>query len=300
MQDSLLDWGKVILEKNIDALIYPEIGMHQLTTQLANLRLAPIQIAAWGHPETSGIPTIDYYLSARFFESDNSQSAYTENLIELPNLGCTYTRLSIISNNLNLLQWGIDASVPILLCPGSPFKYMPEYDWVLVEIVKRLGKCKLIFFNQQERWTKILRERLEKVFHNAGLDLDDYVVFIPWLNSEDFYGLMEQATVYLDTIGFSGFNTAMQALDCALPTVSKEGKFMRGRLCTGILRRIGIPELIANTDEEYIRLVVQLVKDADYRHQIRNKIIEKRNILYGDIEPTRALESFLMESCREL
>lgn len=300
MQDSLLGWGKVILEKNIDALIYPEIGMHQLTTQLANLRLAPTQIASWGHPETSGIPTMDYYLSAQLFESDNSSSAYTENLIKLPNLGCTYTRLPIISSELNLLKWGVETAEPILLCPGSPFKYMPQYDWVLVEIVKRLGKCKLIFFNQQESWTKILRGRLEKVFHDASLTMDDYVVFIPWLNSEEFYGLMERATIYLDTIGFSGFNTAMQAIDCALPIVSKEGKFMRGRLCTGILRRMGIPELIANTNEEYIRLVVQLAKDADYRHQICKKIVEKRNILYGDTEPVRALESFLLETCRRV
>lgn len=298
-QDSLLDWAKIIIEKNIDALIYPEIGMHQLTTQLANLRLAPIQIATWGHPETSGIPTIDYYLSAELFESDNSADAYTEHLIKLPNLGCSYTRLPITPSEPNILKWGIDSSTPILLCPGSPFKYAPQYDRLLVEIAKRLGKCNFIFFNQQESWTKILRGRLEKVFYEAGLALDDYVVFIPWLNSEEFYGLMKHATVYLDTVGFSGFNTAMQAIDCALPIVSKDGKFMRGRFGVGILKRMEISDLIANTDEEYVSLAVRLVKDEAYHREISKAINERRNILYGDLEPVRALESFLLYKCRE-
>lgn len=293
--DSLFEWANEIIEKNIDVLIYPEIGMHQLTTQLATLRLASVQIASWGHPETTGLPTIDYYLSAELFESADSSSAYTENLIQLPNLGCSYSPLPITPSEFDFQLWGLDATIPILLCPGSPYKYAPQYDWVLVEIVKRIGKCKLVFFNQQDSWTKILRGRLEKVFHEANLPLNDYVVFIPWLNAEDFYGLMNHASVYLDTIGFSGFNTVMQAVDCALPVVSKQGKFMRGRLGAGILRRIGILELIVDTDEEYIELIVRLVKDVEYRNQIRQKIIDRRHILYGDTEPIRALENFLLE-----
>ena len=109
---------------------------------------------------------------------------------------------------------------------------------------------------------------------------------------------MKCSTVYLDTIGFSGFNTAMQAVDCALPMVSREGAFMRGRLGSGILRQIEVTELIANTDEEYIALVTRLAQDKPYREQIRKKIIENRNILYDDIAPIRALESFLLAACR--
>lgn len=297
LQNSLLEWAKEIIEKDIDVLIYPEIGMHQLTAQLASLRIAPVQIASWGHPETSGLPTIDYFLSAELFESEDSSSAYTENLIQLPNLGCSYSPLLITPSECDIQQWGLDIATPILLCPGSPFKYAPQYDWMFPEIVKRVGHCKLVFFNQQESWTKILKTRLKKVFDEAGLHFNDYVIFIPWLNSEDFYSLMKHACVYLDTLGFSGFNTVMQAIDCALPVVSKRGKFMRGRLGSGILERIGISELIAKTDEEYIELVTRLVKDEQYRAQIKQNIIDRRYVLYGDIEPIRALEKFLIEKC---
>lgn len=296
-KNSLLEWTNVIIEKNLDVLIYPEIGMQQLATQLASLRLAPIQIASWGHPETTGLPTIDYFLSAELFEANDSSNAYTEKLIKLPNLGCSYNRIPITPAKLDLRQWELDSSIPILLCPGSPFKYAPQHDWVLVEIAKRLKTCKFVFFNQQNSWTEILRERLENVFQQSGLVLNDHVVFVPWLNSEEFYGMMRHATVYMDTIGFSGFNTVIQAVDCALPIVSKEGRFMRGRLGTGILKRMGMTELIAHTDEEYIELVVRLAEDGPYRSQVSQKIIDQRDILYADIQPILALENFLLNRC---
>ena len=297
-QTSLLNWAKAILDKNVDVLIYPEIGMHPLTTQLANLRLAPIQMAAWGHPETSGLPTMDYYLSAKLFESEDSQYAYSEKLVQLPNLGCSYLRLPVTPSEVSLKEFGIDDSKPILICPGMAFKYTPQHDSVLVEIAKRLVKCSFVFFDLQKSWTKIIKDRLTKVFNEAGLNLEDHVIFIPWQKSEDFYGLMKYADVFLDTIGFSGFNTAIQAVDCALPIVTIEGKFMRGRLASGILKRMQMSELIVQTEAEYIDLALRLVQDRQYRDQICQKMIASRDVLYDDSEPIRALEDFLKTTCK--
>jgi predicted O-linked N-acetylglucosamine transferase (SPINDLY family) len=297
-QYSIIEWANVIVSKDIEVLIYPEIGMHALTLQLANLRLSSIQIAAWGHPETSGLPTIDYFISAELFETAYSQNAYTENLIKLPNLGCNFSRNPNPTSDIDMQKFGLDAEVPILLCPGVPFKYAPDYDWVIVDIAKRLGKCKLVFFNYQKNWTSIFKMRLEKSFNNANLILDDYVIFLPWLKTAEFYGLMKRADLFLDTIGFSGFNTAMQAIECALPIVTREGKFMRGRLASGILKRMGMSELITNTEEKYIELAVNLAKDQEYRNRVSEKIIEMRDILYEDVDPIRALEDFLIIKCR--
>ena len=44
-------------------------------------RLAPIQITAWGHSITSGIDTIDYYISSKYYENEESQKFYSEKLI---------------------------------------------------------------------------------------------------------------------------------------------------------------------------------------------------------------------------
>jgi predicted O-linked N-acetylglucosamine transferase (SPINDLY family) len=269
--------------------------MDALTSQLACLRLAPIQIASWGHPETTGLPTIDYYLSAELFEDESSQDAYTETLVKLPNLGCHYSKPSLTTTKFDFERLGINSDQPILICPGVPFKYAPQHDWILVEIAKRLVKCKLIFFtHENNHLSEIFKARLEKIFIESNLIFDDYVVFIPWLKPEDFHGLMKYADVFLDTIGFSGFNTAMQAVDCALPIVTRRGKFMRGRFASGILKRIGMLELIAGNDEEYVEIVIRLVKDELYRSQVVRKIIAARDILYDDSEAIRGFEEFLI------
>jgi predicted O-linked N-acetylglucosamine transferase (SPINDLY family) len=179
-----------------------------------------------------------------------------------------------------------------------PFKYANQYDWILVDICKRLGKCKLVFFVHENKFlSDFLRERLEKSFTKAGLVINDYVVFVPWLKFEDFYGLMECADVFLDTIGFSGFNTAIQAIDCALPIVTLDGRYMRGRLASGILRKMGLSELITSTDVDYINLAVRLAQDSLYRNQIAEKLIRERDVLYGDLEPVIAFENFLISKC---
>lgn len=296
-ESSLLTWAELICEKNIEVLIYPEIGMHQLTAQLANLRLCNMQIAAWGHPETTGLPNMDYYLSADLYEPD-SGDMYSENLIKLPNLGSCYYRLPVTPVQREIDGISFESDVPILLCPGTPYKYNPKNDWILIEIVKRLGQCKLVFFNHRTDLSQALKSRLEEKFNAANLSIDNHIVFAPWLESGEFYHLMHQSSVFLDTIGFSGFNTAIQAIDCALPIVAKEGQFMRGRLAAGLLKRIGLCQLVTTSDDEYIELAVKLVKDKEYRSEITKQMTEMQSLLYEDSSVIRALESFLIRKLR--
>jgi predicted O-linked N-acetylglucosamine transferase (SPINDLY family) len=102
-----------------------------------------------------------------------------------------------------------------------------------------------------------------------------------------------RADIFLDTIGFSGFNTAMQAIERGLPIVSREGRFLRGRLASGPLRRMGLRQLVTESEEEYIALAVKLVQDREYRAQIRRRMEEERHVLFEDIAPIRAMEDFM-------
>jgi predicted O-linked N-acetylglucosamine transferase (SPINDLY family) len=296
-KSSLYAWAKLISEAGLDVLIYPEIGMHKLTTQLASLRLCNIQMTAWGHPETTGLPNMDYYLSGDLIEPENAD-AYTEQLIKLPNLGSCYYKIPVVSFKPNQKIACPDVSEPILLCPGTPFKYDPKNDWIFVEIVKRLGACKLLFFDHREDLTELLKFRLTERFKAQNLAIDDFIVFSPWLESKQFYELMQKSTVFLDTIGFSGFNTAIQAIECTLPIVTKRGEFMRGCLAGGLLKRIGLSELIAISDEGYVDLVVRLVQDQKYHNEVEAKIIKSRHLLYEDTSVVRSLEDFLISKLR--
>ena len=290
----LQDWVDVILDKQLDVLIYPEIGMDAMTVKLASMRLAQVQMVAWGHPETSGLPTIDYYLSAEDFEPPAAQEYYTEKLVSIPHLGCCYHPLVVNETKPDISGLGIDPESPILICPGTPFKYVNRHDEVFIAIARRLGHCQFVFFKDDTSELSVkLQQRLEYAFSRAGLHFHDYVIFIPWQEKSMFYGLLKEANIFLDTLGFSGFNTAMQAVECGLPVVTLEGRFMRGRLAAGIMRRMGLSDMVAESQEKYINMVVKLVKDDDYNNLIRQRIEANRYVLFDDMAPVQAMEDFV-------
>ena len=293
----LQQWVDAIVAKKPDVLIYPELGMDGLTVSLASRRLAPVQAVAWGHPETTGLPSIDYYLSADDFEPAEAQDFYTEKLVRLPHLGCCYAPRPVAAVAPDLAALGIDAQAPLFICPGVPYKYAPAHDGAFVEIARRLGACQFVFFTYRvTALTAGLRQRLTAAFAAAGMDFSRYGIFVPWQQPGGFFGLLQRADVYLDTIGFSGFNSVMQAVECGLPVVTREGRFMRGRFGSGILRRLGLPELVATSDQEYAALAAKLAGDGGYRRELRARIELSRDALYGDVAPIRAMESLLIDA----
>jgi protein O-GlcNAc transferase len=291
---SLYRWAAAIEARAPDIIAYPEIGMDPMTLRLACLRLAPVQLAAWGHPETTGLPTIDYYLSADAFEPPEADDYYTERLIRLPNLGTRYSPFDVPSLGIPLDEFGIDTRELLYVCAGAPFKYLPQHDHVFVDIARRVGDCRFVFFEYtRQDLHRQLSERLKAVFDAAGLRFDRFVTFVPWLKRPAFYALLRSARVYLDTIGFSGFNTAIQAVECGLPIVTRRGRFMRGRFGCGILERIGLEELVATTATEYVDIAVRLGVDPAYHQNVVGMLEGRRRILFGDPVPIRAFEDFL-------
>jgi len=111
---------------------------------------------------------------------------------------------------------------------------------------------------------------------------------------------MQKADLYLDTIGFSGFNTAMQALECHLPVVTMEGARLRGRLASGTLNKMGLPELICKTEVAYIDLVVKLIQNPELLISYKAAIAKSKMNLFNDLEPIRALENFLIVQTQKL
>lgn len=276
-------WASAISDSALDVLIYPEIGMDTTTIRLASLRLVGTQLASWGHPITTGLPTIDGFVSAAAFEPGDASSHYREKLICLPRLGCCYRPYDTTAEKLDLAAFGIQPKDRVLLCPGTPFKYAPRDDTVLVEIARRCQPCKIVFFRgQPESLSSLLETRLRKAFALANLDFDEHVRFVPWQRQAGFFGWLDRADVLLDSIGFSGFNTAMQAVERATPIVAWEGEFMRGRFASGILRVAQLDDWVAADPSGYVDRVARLCDQASLRDAIRSRMVAARPSLFDD------------------
>ena len=293
---SIPQWASQIVQDKLDVLIFPEFGMDGITIKLGCLRLAPVQVVFGGHPETSGLPTMDYHLSSDLMESANAQSHYTEQLIRLPNLAVCYQLIPIQPEARTKQDLGMSERDIMFWCCQSLYKYLPQHDDVFPRIAQQLDNAKFVFIElPSEVSTNVFRQRLARAFGEFNLNYQDYCLFLPRLNVNAFAGTTAIADVFLDNIGWSGNNTTMESTAFNLPIVTLPGEMMRSRHTMAILTMMGIEETIATNKEQYVQIAVHLGQDQAYRHQISQKIARNKHKLYGDLTPVRALENFLLQ-----
>jgi protein O-GlcNAc transferase len=298
--DCLEELCRIIRGDNLHVLVFPEIGMDSMTLRLASLRLAPVQCTSWGHPETSGLPTIDYFLSSELMEPPDAEAHYTEKLISLPNLSIYYEPLKIPFASINRNSFKLRADSILYLCCQSLFKYLPLYDEIYPRIAKAVNNCQFLFISHQNSLiTDKFSRRLRQAFSSHNLSYEDHVVFLPPLNPSRYNALNNLADIYLDSVGWSGCNSTFEAIACNLPIVTLSGELMRGRHGSAILTMIGLTELIATNLDDYISLAVKLGQDGPWRQHISDKISKCKHLAYRDRTCITALEDFLEKAVKE-
>jgi len=292
---SVHEWARLILADAIDVIIYPEIGMDPMSCRLACLRLAPSQAASWGHPETSGIPTIDYFLSSDLMEPSDADQFYTEKLVRLPNLSFSYEVARLNSVFLSRETFGVSDEDVLFWCPQTNSKYLPRHDRIFPEIAKNVSRAKFIFVQVQplSESSAVFRARLEVAFQEKGLNASELVRYVGPLDGSHFRAAASLCDLALDTFEWSGCNSTLETLAVGTPVITCPGAFMRSRHSAAILRMIGCEETIANTPEEYVRLAVKLANDRGRRLQLRVLIENAISKAYGDGECARALQDTL-------
>ena len=74
-----------------------------------------------------------------------------------------------------------------------------------------------------------------------------------------------------------------------------EGRFRRGRLASGILRRMGLQDLVACDESRYVSLAVRLASDPDFRQAAREHLRANKHVLFRDREAIEGLAKFLAD-----
>jgi predicted O-linked N-acetylglucosamine transferase (SPINDLY family) len=110
--------------------------------------------------------------------------------------------------------------------------------------------------------------------------------------------VLRLSDVYLDSIGWSGGNTTLESLEHDLPVVTMAGPLMRGRHTMAILQQMGLDHAVTGSLDGYLNLAVCLGKDAELRATMRAEIAERKERVYRDATPIRALEVFLERVAR--
>jgi protein O-GlcNAc transferase len=293
-------WCETIRADAPHVVIFPEIGMDAMTPRLAGLRLAPVQATSWGHPTTSGFPTIDYFLSSGLMEPPAAEAYYTEKLVRLPNLGIAYVPPPIAASNVTRKRAGLRPDSFVFFCCQDVSKFLPEFDNVFPRIAREIDNAQFAFLvsPRGDEVTARFHRRLARAFAAQGLDVARHVVILGRLLTADFVGVARVSDVFLDSVGWSGCNSALECLDANLPIVTWPGPFMRARHCAAILRMLGVNDTIAASPDDYVAIAVRLARDPDWRATVRARMAQNRPRLYADPAPVRALEVFLAQAVR--
>jgi predicted O-linked N-acetylglucosamine transferase (SPINDLY family) len=288
-------WAERIRGDDLHVLIFPEIGMDGTTLELAALRLAPVQAMALGHPETSGLPTVDYFLSSELMEPADADRHYCERLVRLPNLGVSYLPPMVPPLALSRADIGLRDDATVYWCCQALHKYLPQHDAVFPRIAARVANAQLVFIRSENGATVngVLEERLARAFADHGLSMQQHCVLLPMLEFARFNAVARLSDVYLDSIGWSGFNSMLESLTYDLPPVVLPGSLMRSRHGAAVMTMIGVTETVAADLDGYVEIAARLGNDRAWRREVAGRIHANKSRLLDDRDSVRGLERFL-------
>ena len=248
---------------------------------------APIQISGIGYFDSTGLDTIDYFLADKFTDPEGlNEKFFTEKILRLQHSHFCY-------------QWH-DAPRPITPAPCTKNGYVTfcsfnNFAKVTDELLALWKKILDAVPNSRlylktdvfdsDIGTKLAKERMQA----AGIDLArlDTEGF-----SFDYVNRYERADIALDTFPYPGGGTTCDALYMGVPVITLVGERHNSRFGYSLLTNIGLDELCAFSEDEYVQKAVALANDwerlRDYHLTIRRKMLESpvmNDAIYmGEIE----------------
>lgn len=275
---------------HLDALIYPDIGMEPFGYFLAQTRLAPVQAVLPGHPVTTGLPTVDYFVSNAPMELPEAQDHYSETLVTLPGLPVAYAKPTLPKAWLSRTELGLPEQKHLYLCAMTLFKIHPLMDAAFQQILERDPLAEICLFRFQETGQHLLlKARLER---SLG-PLAERVRFLPWAPKEAFFSLLAQADLALDSHPFGGGSTHYLTLATGTPVLTWASPWLRGRSAAGMYQLLGIPELVTASAEAFAAQAVAIATDSALRQSLSERIMAGHPLLFDNPQGPREFAGWL-------
>ena len=262
----------------LDSLIFPDIGMDGTNYSLAHCRLAPIQMTSWGHPDTTGIDTVDYFISSELIEPRNSTNHYSEELIKFRTLPSFY---EVPKSPLVLTKqdFGFSEHFNLYGCLQSLTKIHPDFDIILDRIAQSDPKSELLFIDSHLK--SALVARWQKSELNALLEKSR---FISPMKRELYLNLINVCDILLDPIYYGSGNTFYESVYCGVAQVSLPSRFMRGRIVTGGYKQMQLVRApIVSDITQYHEVAVKWANSKELKNSFREEVAEKsKDLLFED------------------
>lgn len=253
-----------------DVLYMPSVGMFVLTVFMSNLRIAPLQIAALGHPATTHSDRIDYISVEEDYVGD--PGCFSERLMKLPKDGQPY-RPSVALPDI-VAQIPSRREMLQIVITASAMKLNPGFLDACREIGAR-ASTPVEFHFMSGVPSGLPFDRLRDVVACAvpGAvvhDFHDYAAYLARVNQSD---------LFLSPFPFGNTNGIVDALTLGLPGVCKRGPEVFEQIDGALFDRVGMPSWTTTESiEAYIAAAVRMVDQHDERTALRQRLIDTQAV----------------------
>ena len=258
---------RLAIDIAIDLSGYTEYGRPEIFAE----RVALSQISYLGYLGTLGSSSVDYLIADQILITQQDAQFYNEKIIYLPwyqanDQDRPRPTTAPDRNTLGLSERGV-----VYASFNHTYKINPEVfgDWM--DILRAVPDSVLMLLAANDRIASHLRQAAA----NAGIDARR-LLFVPRKKYEDYLAQYHLVDLFLDTSPYNAGTTASDALWMGVPVLTKYGKTFAGRMAASLLHAVGVPELIAQSKEDYIKKAIQLGTDKVQRDQLKRKITASR------------------------
>jgi predicted O-linked N-acetylglucosamine transferase (SPINDLY family) len=235
-------------------------------------RPAPLQINYLGYPGTQARTTWITSLPTGNVIPEEHKAHYSEKIIYLPH---TYqvndARRAIAAHTPTRAECGLPEAGFVFCCFNNAYKITPEVFSVWMRLLRRIPGSVLWLLEAGSRTADNLRRE-------AGLRdvAPERLVFAPRMKLEEHLARHKIADLFLDTLPYNAHTTASDALWAGLPVLTCTGAAFSGRVASGLLHAIGLPELIAESLDEYEERALELACQSSRMAVLRDKLARNR------------------------
>lgn len=256
-----------IMNNDFNLAYFPDVGMSQESVYLCNLRIAPIQCMGTGHPVSSASPFMDYFISGGEVETpDNPEDNYDERLVLLPGLSVHPVKPSYTPQK---------PPIPKEFIINCPWMHMKNNHFIAQQLKKVYDRAgRPVMFNIYPGCGATSNASYMATIQDFSNFLPErgYVVQ-PDMEYNLYMKTQEIGRFTLHSYPFGGGTTAVDAMILGKPLVVLRGRYEYNRYSAALLERIGLGELVADSVEDWITLVLRLIDDERYLAQVTEKVL---------------------------
>lgn len=261
---------RLLREDKLDILV--ELAGHTSVSRihLFGNRLASVQMTALGYPPTTGLRSIDYKVVDLQTAPLGSEHLYAERLLRLPDSFWCFNPLEDTPEPAPLpytrnghITFGCFGNISkisrrVLACWAKIMGEVPDSRLIL----------KAITFQDDEA-----KESIKTWLATAGIDLGRVRLDLPD-PPEKLYAAYADVDIILDTQPFNGGTTSCFALWMGVPIVTLTGEALISRMGASMLHTLGLDDLIATNDEEYVAAAVRIANEHGRLGELRRSLRE--------------------------